>query len=90
VFRIRIRKFLGLGSESESIIICTDPDLDPAPDSFIKKQKNLKNLDFNCFVRGTITTVFVIFEDVNGPTVSTVISKQTKTKIICCLHLESH
>ncbi len=45
VFRIHeIRKFWpwGLGSGSRSAIICTDPDLNPAPDPSIDKQKDLE------------------------------------------------
>jgi hypothetical protein len=38
-------------SRSESVTICTDPDLDldPVPDPSINKQKIKKSLDCNCF-----------------------------------------
>jgi hypothetical protein len=35
------------GSGTGSIIICTDSDPDPS----IKRQKNLENLDLDCFVK---------------------------------------
>ncbi len=45
---------------SGSVIICTDPDPNPAPDRSIKKPKNKEILDFHSYVT---SYELVIFDD---------------------------